>query len=252
MGWGGYTDEEILDPANWWEVWWDIAPPGELRRLWRYWTGAENWQPPPGFSGFYYSGPVRFAGWRLPTNGGNDGGGTEWDEENGPDNGQIISYEYQELKYEDSDIIQDDYILVYSNLLSEYNNFDIDIINFLLDFIYNNINIVNYSVEEINTEITEYYEYASSILSSDILYDKAIILTNAEIINGEYVMSLSTKIEEIHACLGAGEYAYYNVNLPVEMHMARNLDYLMKSLGLYYNPDGTLMSITTDVSIPPS
>jgi hypothetical protein len=61
----------------------------------------------------------------------------------------------------------------------------------------------------------------------------------------------STKVDEIHAVLGAGEFAYLNNSqTPVTMNIARNIDYLMKTFGLYYNQDGTLMSITTDVSIP--
>lgn len=72
--------------------------------------------------------------------------------------------------------------------------------------------------------------------------------------NMENPLGYELMIQEIHACLGAGEFAYYDNNgtlTPYQMHIARNIDYLMKTFGLYYNPDGTLMSITTDVAIPP-
>ncbi len=67
-------------------------------------------------------------------------------------------------------------------------------------------------------------------------------------------MGDSIRIKEIHACLGAGEFAYYtddNGDLqPYYMHMARNLDYLCKAFGLYYKPDGTLMDIRSNVTPP--
>lgn len=64
----------------------------------------------------------------------------------------------------------------------------------------------------------------------------------------------SVRIKEIHACLGAGEYAFYDNNgTPTEyyMHIARNLDYLCKSFGLYYKPDGTLLDIRANINPPP-
>lgn len=65
----------------------------------------------------------------------------------------------------------------------------------------------------------------------------------------------SIRIKEIHACLGAGEYSFYeddNGELAVYyMHIARNIDYLVKSFGLYYKPDGTLVDIRSNV-VPPS
>lgn len=86
---------------------------------------------------------------------------------------------------------------------------------------------------------------------SDEDYLNYLLYTKAQT---EENMVDSVRVKEIHACLGANEFAYYDNNgtlTPYQMHIARNLDYLMKTFGLYYNPDGTLMSITTDVSIPP-
>lgn len=64
----------------------------------------------------------------------------------------------------------------------------------------------------------------------------------------------SVRIKEIHACLGAGEFAYYrdaNGNLqPYVMHLARNLDFLIKSLGIYYNPDGSIQSVVVNPTPP--
>lgn len=63
-------------------------------------------------------------------------------------------------------------------------------------------------------------------------------------------MAWDLMLTEIHECLGAKEYGYDNSgkNLGRYMNIARNLDFLVKSFGLYYNDDGTLMTITTDVS----
>lgn len=56
----------------------------------------------------------------------------------------------------------------------------------------------------------------------------------------------SVRIKEIHATLGAGEFATWDDNgTPTEryMHMARTLDWLAKAWGLQFNPDGSMMDI---------
>ena len=66
----------------------------------------------------------------------------------------------------------------------------------------------------------------------------------------------SVRLKEIHACLNAGEYSYYldtNGNLkPYFMGVARNIDFLVKSFGIYYNPDGTLQSVVLNPTPPPN
>lgn len=65
----------------------------------------------------------------------------------------------------------------------------------------------------------------------------------------------SIRIKEIHACLGASEFAYYDNNgnpTPYNMHIARTLDLLAKSFGIYYNPDGTLQSVLLNPAPPES
>ncbi|MBL1208265.1 hypothetical protein [Geminocystis sp. GBBB08] len=56
-------------------------------------------------------------------------------------------------------------------------------------------------------------------------------------------------LQEIHACLGAGEFAYDN-DKPYYMHMARKLDKIAKALGVAFNPDGSIMSVRKRVNIP--
>lgn len=64
----------------------------------------------------------------------------------------------------------------------------------------------------------------------------------------------SIRVKEIHACLGASEFAYYadtNGDLkPYFMGVARNIDFLVKSFGIYYNPDGTLQSVVLNPTPP--
>jgi len=65
----------------------------------------------------------------------------------------------------------------------------------------------------------------------------------------------SVRLKEIHACLGAGEFAYYNNSgtaTPYVMHIARNIDFLMKSFGIYYNPDGSIQSVVLNPAPPES
>jgi len=65
----------------------------------------------------------------------------------------------------------------------------------------------------------------------------------------------SVRLKEIHACLGAGEFAYYDNNgnpTPYVMHIARNIDFLMKSFGIYYNPDGSIQSVVLNPAPPES
>lgn len=56
----------------------------------------------------------------------------------------------------------------------------------------------------------------------------------------------SIRIKEIHACLGAKDFSYYDDNgTPTEFYMsiARKLDWFAKAYGVAFNPDGTVMEI---------
>lgn len=59
----------------------------------------------------------------------------------------------------------------------------------------------------------------------------------------------SVRIKEIHAMLGAAEYALDQNGDPVYMSIARNVDLLAKALGINYNPDGTKLEV--DLNNPP-
>lgn len=67
----------------------------------------------------------------------------------------------------------------------------------------------------------------------------------------KYIMELSDslRIQEIHAILGAEEYALDENGDPIYMSIARNVDLLAKALGINYNPDGTKLEI--DLNEPP-
>lgn len=56
----------------------------------------------------------------------------------------------------------------------------------------------------------------------------------------------SVRIKEIHAVLGASEFAYsdgINGSNPAFMHLSRKVDYLCKVWGLFFNLDGSVMSV---------
>ena len=57
----------------------------------------------------------------------------------------------------------------------------------------------------------------------------------------------SVRIKEIHACLGAGEFAYQDNNsdppIPAYMHIARKVDYIAKALGICFNLSGEILSV---------
>lgn len=57
----------------------------------------------------------------------------------------------------------------------------------------------------------------------------------------------SVRIKEIHACLGAGEFAYQdkdsNPPTPAYMHIARKVDYIAKALGINFDLSGEIMSV---------
>ena len=79
--------------------------------------------------------------------------------------------------------------------------------------------------------ITKTLEQAVTIPSPEEANAKILELLET----GEYVMGIEIKIDEIHACLGAGEAAYYDDNgsqKPVVMNIARKLDSLCKWEGL--------------------
>lgn len=61
-----------------------------------------------------------------------------------------------------------------------------------------------------------------------------------------HLMTLLEKIDEIHACLGAGEFGFYDDNgtkKEYHMNVARNLNYVSKMLGGFFKPNGDIMSI---------
>jgi hypothetical protein len=65
-------------------------------------------------------------------------------------------------------------------------------------------------------------------------------------------MAWDLLIQEIHATLGADEFAYTPGTTDERyLNMARNIDYLAKSFGLYYSPDGTVLNIKADVNPRP-
>lgn len=69
----------------------------------------------------------------------------------------------------------------------------------------------------------------------------------------EYVMGLELMIQEIHACLGAGEFAYYMDGgnpQPYRMNMARLLQQFARAYGVAYKPDGSIISVRGRVNVP--
>lgn len=77
-------------------------------------------------------------------------------------------------------------------------------------------------------------------------YTEAILKVAIKIIQGVYVMGLEQKIDEIHACLGAGEFAYYTDGgepKPYYMNIARKLDWFAKAYGVAFNPDGSIITV---------
>lgn len=69
-----------------------------------------------------------------------------------------------------------------------------------------------------------------------------------------YIMSLELKIQEIHACLGAGEFAYYEDDTgelqPYHMNMARLLQRFARAYGVSFKADGTILQIRQRKNIP--
>lgn len=62
-------------------------------------------------------------------------------------------------------------------------------------------------------------------------------------------MAWEILLQEISATLGASEFAYVpGTEDERYMNMARNIDYLAKSFGLVYSPDGTVLNIKADVN----
>lgn len=57
----------------------------------------------------------------------------------------------------------------------------------------------------------------------------------------------SIRIKEIHACLGAAEFAYQDNKVdppvPAYMHLARKIDYIAKALGINFDLSGKIMSV---------
>ncbi len=70
------------------------------------------------------------------------------------------------------------------------------------------------------------------------------------ILEGIYKMSFLQKIDEIHACLGAGEFAYDNQANEAYMNIARRLDTLCKAYGVAFNLDGSIVATRQRYSIP--
>ena len=69
----------------------------------------------------------------------------------------------------------------------------------------------------------------------------------------EYVMGLELMVQEIHACLGAGEFAYYMDNgnpQPYKMNMARLLQTFARAYGVAFKPDGSILPVRARVNIP--
>lgn len=68
----------------------------------------------------------------------------------------------------------------------------------------------------------------------------------------EYVMGLELMVQEIHACLGANEFAYYDDNgtqKPYYMSVSRTLNWFAKAYGVSFNPDGTIMPVRRRVNV---
>lgn len=69
----------------------------------------------------------------------------------------------------------------------------------------------------------------------------------------EYVMGAELMIQEIHACLGAGEFAYYLDNgepKPYKMHIARTLQTFARAYGVAFKPNGEILPTRQRVNIP--
>ena len=101
-----------------------------------------------------------------------------------------------------------------------------------------------FSGEEFNTLFNYFKDTFTLDIASSITWIKENV-----------TMPDSILIKEIHACLGAGEFAYYNNSgtpTPYVMHIARNIDFLMKSFGIYYNPDGYIQSVVLNPAPPES
>jgi hypothetical protein len=99
---------------------------------------------------------------------------------------------------------------------------------------------------------SEWLDLYSYNAQSDEDYLAYLLTTKAQL---EAFMVDSVRLKEIHACLGAGEFAYYDNNgnpTPYNMHIARNIDFLMKSFGIYYNPDGSIQSVVLNPAPPES
>lgn len=102
------------------------------------------------------------------------------------------------------------------------------------------------------------------ILGVDIYEDRFIIFTPAEFLEpynirlpnedvfplilynnlDEPMANQDLMIQEIHACLGASEFAYYEENGQPKayfMSIARKLDWFAKAYGVAFNPDGTII-----------
>jgi hypothetical protein len=69
----------------------------------------------------------------------------------------------------------------------------------------------------------------------------------------EYVMGSELMIQEIHACLGAGEFAYYldgGQPQPYRMNMARLLQTFARAYGVAFKPDGSILAVRERKNIP--
>jgi len=63
----------------------------------------------------------------------------------------------------------------------------------------------------------------------------------------EMLYEQQEQIKEIHACLGAGEFAYQDNGIddpsPAYMHIARKVDYIAKALGICFDLSGEILSV---------
>jgi hypothetical protein len=69
----------------------------------------------------------------------------------------------------------------------------------------------------------------------------------------EYVMGSELMIQEIHACLGAGEFAYYldgGQPQPYKMNMARLLQTFARAYGVAFKPDGSILPVRPRKNVP--
>lgn len=69
----------------------------------------------------------------------------------------------------------------------------------------------------------------------------------------EYVMGSELMIQEIHACLGAGEFAYYMDNgeaRPYYMNLSRLVQTIGRAYGVSFKPDGSIISAQQRQNIP--